>query len=148
LFSSLLLALAFATSQPALSPSTAPEAVLPGIIDFGDERSQGVLTAPESAEVRKDYRLVIKTYGGGCEREGTTSVIFSATGANVFVYDVTTATRPDVICTAEVKRLTHTVVLQFHKPGEALLRIWGRRVGAETPPLGVPFVIEHRVSIR
>jgi hypothetical protein len=132
----------------AASASTASEAVVPGIIHFGDERSQGVLTAPNSAEVRKDYRLVINTFGSGCESVGTASIIFSATGANVFVYDVTTATRADVICTAEVKRMTHRVILRFQKPGEALLRIWGRRVGPETPPLGVPFVLEHRVSIR
>jgi len=98
--------------------------------------------------VRENFQVTINTFGGGCEREGDTSVIMSATGATLIVYDITAATRPDVICTAVVKRLPHIVALRFEKPGEALIRVWGRRVGPETPPLGVPFVLEHRVTIK
>jgi hypothetical protein len=64
------------------------------------------------------------------------------------VYDLTTATQPDVACTAVLKRLPHTATLRFTQPGEALIRIWGRRVGPETPPDGVPVVLEHRVIVQ
>ena len=144
-----ILLFTFSVAASALAAaSLPPEAVVPGILDFGDERTQKVLNAVPSAEVRKDYKLIINTFGGGCEREGNASVIYSSTGASIFVYDITGATRPNVICTAVIKRLPHHVTLRFEKPGEALLQIWGRRVGPETPPMGVPFVLEQRVTVR
>lgn len=64
------------------------------------------------------------------------------------VYDFTEATHPGVVCIAVIKRLPHTVTLRFEKPGEAVIRVWGRRVGPETPPLGVPTVLEHPITIK
>jgi hypothetical protein len=148
MLSALLLSFGMAIGGIASPPSVTQEALVPGIIDFDDDRNRGVLTAPASVGVREDFQVTINTFGGGCEREGDTSVIMSATGATLIVYDITAATRPDVICTAVVKRLPHIVALRFEKPGEALIRVWGRRVGPETPPLGVPFVLEHRVTVK
>jgi len=119
-----------------------------GVIDFGDDRTKDVVSAPNTVRVHEDFEVKITTFGGGCDREGDNGVIINQTGAMVMVYDFTTATRPDVICLAVVKRLPHTVKLRFEKPGEALIRIWGRRIGAETPPLGAPTVIEHRVMVK
>jgi hypothetical protein len=75
-------------------------------------------------------------------------VILSATGADLIVYDVTSATHPQVMCAAVLKRLRHHVTLTFEKPGEALLRVWGRRVAADTPPLGAPALVERRITIQ
>jgi len=47
-------------------------------------------------------------------------------------------------CTGVIKRLPHTVTLRFERPGEALIRIWGRRIGVDTPPLGAPTVRASR----
>lgn len=143
----ILLWLSCITAQAGIAAAS-QEAVVPGVIDFGDERTNGVLVAPSSVEVRENFRIIINTFGGGCESKGHTSVILSAQGATLLVYNITVATRPDVICTAVVKRIPHTAMLRFDKPGEALIRIWGRRVGAETPPLGMPFVLEHRVLVK
>jgi hypothetical protein len=135
-------------ADPLVEHFVTQEALVPGIIDFGDDRSRSVLEAPATIGVGEDFEIKIVTFGGGCEREGPISVIVSAIGANVMVYDLTVATRPDVICTAVLKRLTHVVTLRFEKPGDALIRVWGRRVGAETPPLGVPTVLEHQITVK
>jgi hypothetical protein len=131
-----------------LEHSVAQEALVPGIIQFGEEDARGVLEAPATIGVGEEFKIKIVTFGGGCEREGHASVIVSAIGANVMVYDLTAATRPDVICPAVLKRMTHVITLRFEKPGNALIRVWGRRIGAETPPLGVPAVLEHRMTIK
>ncbi|MBI2363874.1 MAG: hypothetical protein HYV01_02560 [Deltaproteobacteria bacterium] len=119
-----------------------------GVIDFGDDRTKDVVSAPTTVRVREDFAVKIATYGGGCDREGDNGVIVTRTGATVMVYDFTAATRPDVICAAVFKRLPHTVTLRFERPGEALIRIWGRRIGVDTPPLGAPTVLEHRVMVK
>jgi hypothetical protein len=136
-----------AADLPLQRPAS-QEALVPGIIDFGDDQSKGVLTAPTTVGVGEDFEIRILTFGGGCEREGGASLIMSAAGADVMVYDITVATRPGVVCTAILKRMPHTLTLRFEKPGEALIRVWGRRVGAETPPLGVPDILEHRITIK
>jgi len=51
-------------------------------------------------------------------------------------------------CTGMIKRPPHTATLRFEKPGEALIQIWGRRIGVDTPPLGAPTVIEHCVMVQ
>lgn len=143
----LAISLALAGVATAAELPVQQRALVPGIIDFGDERAQDVISAPARVGVRKDFQITINTFGSGCENEGETSVIYSATGATLLVYDITIAVRPDVVCTAVMRRMPHIVTVRFEKPGVALLRIWGRRLGPETPPLGVPFVIDHRVVV-
>jgi hypothetical protein len=40
------------------------------------------------------------------------------------------------------------VTLTFDQPGERVLRVWGRRVGPETPGLGVPTVLEQTFNVQ
>ena len=143
-----LLFLAVIAAAVAASHAIAPEARLPGIVDFGSDRTKDVLTAPDVVRVNEDFNVTITTFGGGCERKGDASVVITATGAAVMVYDFTEATYPDVVCTGVVKRLPHTVTLRFEKPGAAVIQIWGRRFGPETPPLGIPTVLEHPITIK
>ena len=136
------------TPQPTALPTGAAEALVPGIIDFHADRTAEVLEAPASVRAGAEFQITITTFGGGCERAGDTAVLLAEASAAVMVYDITTATQPDVACTAVLKRLPHTATLRFTQPGEALIRIWGRRVGPETPPDGVPVVLEHRVMVQ
>ena len=145
MLSTLLLFLA--ATALGIQPPTAEEALVPGIIESGG-RTKDVLSAPTDVRVGEEFEIKITTFGGGCEREGPTSVVISAAGATVMVYDITSATHPGVVCIAVVKRLPHSVILRFDKPGEATIRVWGRRIGADTPPVGVPTVLEHRVTIK
>ncbi|HEX7226416.1 MAG TPA: hypothetical protein VF353_01475, partial [Candidatus Binatia bacterium] len=109
-------------AHPAYAATAKPEAratqeaVVLGIIDFGKEGSKNVVTAPSTVAVGEEFKITITTFGGGCEREGTSSTIITGTGASIMVYDITSATHPGVICTAEIKRLPHILSLRFDKP--------------------------------
>ncbi|HSE41226.1 MAG TPA: hypothetical protein VLH08_10730, partial [Acidobacteriota bacterium] len=76
-----------------------------------------------------------------------TSVIMEETSASIFVYDFTTATQPGVPCTKIFKRLSHSATLNFKNPGEVTLRLWGRRIGSDTPPGGEPMILEKKITI-
>jgi hypothetical protein len=147
LLSVLLVGVASGGRLPAEHPTAPQEALVLGIIDFGAERNKEVLAAPSTAQVGEDFKITITTFGGGCERAAQAGVVMTASGASVMIYDLTAATHSGIICTAVIKLLRHQVTLRFEKPGEALIRIWGRRVGPETPPFGVPVVIEHPISV-
>jgi hypothetical protein len=113
----------------------------------GDQ--QEVVEAPATVRAGEDFKVTIKTFGGGCDREGDTGVITSESSATIMVYDFTSATHPGVICTMIAKRMPHVVTLRFTKPGEARIRIWGRKSENDAPPLeGVPAVLEHRVTVK
>jgi hypothetical protein len=131
-------------SQAPGRPMPAREARILGLID---DRANDALTAPSTVSAGKDFQVTITTTGGGCESAGDTGVIITENSATVMVYDFTSATRPGVACTLVLKRLPHAITLRFTKPGEALIRVWGRRVGPDTPPLGVPTVFERRVMV-
>ena len=135
-----------ATAEPRARATQ--EAVVLGIIDFGNEGSKNVVTAPSTVAVGEEFKITITTFGGGCEREGTSSTIITATGATIMVYDITSAIHPRVICTAEIRRLPHRLSLRFEKPGQGVIKVWGRRVGPDTPPLGVPAILEHRLTVK
>lgn len=135
---------------PAPTPQTPPAdaARVPGILDFSAARTQDDLTAPETVRRGEAFEIKVITFGSGCEEGGDTSVLLTESVANVMVYDFTTATRPGVACTAILKRMPHTATLRFTEPGEALIRVWGRRVGPDTPPEGVPTLIEHSIQVQ
>jgi hypothetical protein len=131
-----------ATSPPP--PAQAQR--VPGILNF--RGTQEAITAPATVGVGQEFQVTIATFGDGCVEKGDEGVILSDTGASIFVYDLTTATQPGVVCTTILKRLQHTVTLRFTQPGEKVIRVWGRQEGADTPPLGVPVVFEVRVLVQ
>ena len=155
--SGLALALALATgvmrlngavaSQRRTTPQYQPpqEARVLGILD---ESANDALVAPATVMAGESFQVTITTIGSGCEREADTGVIVSEDGATVMVYDFTKATRPGVACTMILKRLRHTVILRFTKRGKALIRVWGRSVGSDTPLAGAPTVLERQVTVR
>jgi hypothetical protein len=138
----LLPALLFASGNPVQKT----EARVPGTIDFGSE-SKDVIIAPNKVKAGKDFEVKIATVGGGCEREGDVSVILGENTASLFVYDFTTATQPNVACTMIMKRLEHSATLNFTKPGEAIIRVWGRRIGSDTPAGGEPMILEKKITV-
>jgi hypothetical protein len=133
-------------SDETKAPATANEARVIGIIDYNGQ-SQDVITAPSSVKPGKEFEVKIKTQGGGCEREGDTSVVMMQNGASITVYDFTTATGPGVVCTMIMKTFTHTATLKFEQPGEMLVRVWGRAIASDTPPDGAPVVVEKKIKV-
>lgn len=147
LVATILLILSFHIySDETKAPAAANEARVLGIIDYNGQ-SQNVITAPSSVKPGKEFEVKISTQGGGCEREGDTSVVMMQNGASITLYDFTTATQPGVACTRILKTFTHTVTLKFDQPGEMLLRVWGRAIGSDTPPDGAPVVVEKKIKI-
>ena len=133
-------------SDETKGPAPANEARVLGIIDYNGQ-SQNVITAPSSVKPGKEFEVKITTQGGGCEREGDTSVLLMQNGASITVYDFTTATKPGVACTMIMKSFTHIATLKFDQPGEMLLRVWGRAVASDTPPDGAPVVVEKKIKV-
>jgi hypothetical protein len=133
--------------QRQATPQYAPpqEARVLGLLD---ESANDTLVAPDTVLAGEDFQVTITTTGSGCERAADTGVIVSEDGAAVMVYDFTKATHPGVACTMILKRLRHKVTLRFTKRGRALIRVWGRRVGSDTPLGGAPTVLERRVTVR
>jgi hypothetical protein len=127
----------------AINLQTSPQRVLG--LAVGDQNE--VVIAPAAARVSEDFKVTINTFGGGCESKGDEGVILREDSATVMVYDFTVATRPGVVCPAIAQTFPHTVTLQFSKAGEAVIRIWVRRTGPDTPPDGVPIVLERRVAV-
>ena len=151
------LALALATEFMSLSGAVAlqrqaqPQYTLPQearVLGLLNESANDALEAPATALAGEDFQVTITTTGSGCERAADTGVIVSENGATVMVYDFTRATRPGVACADILKRLRHTVTLRFTKRGKALIRVWGRRVGSDTPMAGAPTVLERHVTVR
>jgi hypothetical protein len=122
-------------------------ATVAGIVSFHADGTTGVINAPATVQAGEAFQVTVNTFGGGCETAGNTQVALSDDGATLAVFDQTTATSPDVVCTAILKRLAHTVNLTFDKPGEYTLAVVGRRVGPETPAEGIPFTVEHTVTV-
>jgi hypothetical protein len=133
--------------QRQAKPQSAPpqEARVLGLLA---ESANDTFVAPGAVLAGEDFQVTITTTGSGCERAADTGVIVSEDGATVMVYDFTKATHPGVACTMILKRLRHTVTLRFTRRGKALIRVWGRRVGSDTPAAGAPIVLERRVTVR
>ena len=140
--------LAVLLSPAAAQRGATQEARIPGLINMAPEARREVISAPSSVAAGETFEITVTTSGGGCERQGEASVVLGQSEANVMIYDHTVATLPNVACTMIYKTMPHTAKLKFTKSGEGLIRVWGRRVGADTPHFGVPAVLEHRITVR
>lgn len=119
-----------------------------GVIGFDDGRLlNNAIKLPETVEVNKEFQITVTTSGGGCESAGDTGVFQTDNSADVFIYDLTTATHPEIACTLILKRLEHTATLKFKKPGEAVIRVWARKLGGKSP-YGEPVIVERRVKVQ
>ena len=121
---------------------------VPGTIEFETATGkESNLLAPAVVQVGKDFKVTIYTYGGGCESIGNEEVTVSENTATVKVYDFTTATSSSSVCTLQLKLFPHTVTLRFAKPGEAIIKIVGRRGGNISIWRRGSFVREHHLMV-
>jgi hypothetical protein len=118
-----------------------------GVIGFESEKLSDAVKTPATVEANKDFEITVTTSGNGCFSAGDTGVVLTDTSADVFVYDLTTATRPGIACTMILKQLEHKATLRFTKSGEAVIRVWARKQGGDSP-FGEPVVIEKRIMVR
>lgn len=101
--------------------------------------------APESATAGQPFTVAIRTYGGGCIRQGTTEVSVRGRTADLRPRD-TRAQAAGVVCTADLRLFRHEASVRFDEPGRATLRIHGVRVdrGGDSQPL----VITRSIIVR
>lgn len=135
-------ALAACTGSPV---GEDPEERRVGILRLYQTDPPGALVAPDTVRAGVDFQVAATTLGGGCERAGETETQVSGGVAVVTPYDYTEfgADCPDIL-----RHLPHTATLRFPAPGEAVVRLRGRRVGPDTPREGVPHTVERRVVVR
>lgn len=133
-------------SVGAPSPPPPQTARVPGLLNL--QGAQDPIVAPATVRVGEEFLVTITTFGDGCVEKGDEGVIVRDNGAAIFIYDDTTATQPDVVCTTIFKELRHTVTLRFNQPGEKVIQIWGRQAEADAPPGGTPLVLEQHVLVQ
>ncbi|HEV2736033.1 MAG TPA: hypothetical protein VGV85_14395 [Longimicrobiaceae bacterium] len=129
----------------ALPSGQEPEERRVGIIRLYQTDPPGVLVVPDTVRAGVDFQVAATTLGGGCERAGETEVAVSGGLATLTPYDYT---RRAEACADILRHLPHTATLRFASPGQAVVLLQGRRVGADTPQGGVSVTIEKRVVVR
>jgi hypothetical protein len=116
----------------------------------GDPMALPVLEAPDTVVAGQPFEVLVRTYGSnGCWREAGSAVEGSGLTRTVTPYDRNPAAEDRTIaCPDVVVRLPRTARLTFSEPGEAVLRVLGRRmVGGEAPDDELA-EIEHRMVVR
>ncbi len=139
-------ALAVVLAACAASPGEQePEDRRVGILRLYQTEPPAALVAPDTVRAGVDFQVSATTLGGGCERAGETEVDVQGGVATMTPYDYTARSAS---CTDILRYLPHTVVLRFATPGEAVVRLLGRRVGPDTPQSGMRITVEKRVVVR
>jgi hypothetical protein len=116
-----------------------------GIIRLYQTDPPNALVVPDTVRAGMDFQVAATTLGGGCERAGETEVDVRDGVATVTPYDYTARA---AACTDILRFLPHTATLRFSTPGQAVVRLQGRRVGADTPRGGVSVTVEKRIVVR
>jgi hypothetical protein len=116
-----------------------------GIIRLYQTDPPAALVVPDTVRAGVDFQVAATTLVGGCERAGETEVEVRDRLATVTPYDYTARTAS---CTDILRFLPHAATLRFASPGEAVVRLQGRRVGPDTPRGGVAVTVEKRVVVR
>ncbi|MBB4639061.1 hypothetical protein [Longimicrobium terrae] len=101
--------------------------------------------APESATAGQPFTVAIRTYGGGCIRQGTTDVSVRGRTADLRPRD-TRAEAAGAVCTADLRLFRHEASVRIDEPGRATLRVHGVRVDRGGDP--EPLVITRTVTVR
>lgn len=99
-----------------------------GILEhFGE--SGDVVSLPTVVAPGEEFAVIVRTYGGGCTTKGTTRVDTVDESIRVTPLDVTVADQ-DAVCIDILKRLTHRADLVVEEPGQQVILVRGRAVGA------------------
>ena len=122
--------------DPPLPKQLAEMARVPGELSSDD-----AIKLSSAISAGKDVEAVITTGGNGCVSMGDTSFVMTESGADVFVYDMTSATRPGTMCTMIYRHFEHKVMLRFEKAGPATIRVWVKQGDK-------PAVIEKKIVVK
>lgn len=102
------------------------------------------IVTPASAKAGVPFDVSVVTLGGGCIRQGDTEVSYSDMSAEVRPYEVFPRMSSNLVCTDDIRFLTHTATLQFARPGTVTVRVVGAR---NVEGVRQRLVVERRVVI-
>lgn len=130
-----------ATPEATVTPAASEQARIPGVLSGEGDN----IIVPAAITSGKEFSVTVRTGGNGCWFKGDASVVLGERSADIFVYDLTNATRPGTMCTMIYKQFDHKVALRFAEKGEAVIRIWTR--GDGDGPMGKPIIVEKRITV-
>jgi hypothetical protein len=99
-----------------------------------------VIDVPDTVSAGASFTVSVRTYGGGCVRQGETELVIRELSAEIRPYDIHTGAN---VCTDILKFLNHQTAVQFNRTGRAEVRIIGRREPEDTA-----VVITRTVEVR
>ena len=133
-----------ALALPGCQPSTELRPVLerrPGVLSVGEEP---VVTVPAEGAVGVPVAVTVVTWGGGCVRQGATEASVAGLAADVTPYDSAYVyLPPNMACTSDLRRYTHTATVTFATAGGAVVRVHGW-----SEPAKATIVVERAIQIR
>jgi hypothetical protein len=115
--------------------------LLPGTLEFHDQPI--AFDLPQVAAVGLTTVITVRTFGGGCTRQGPTEVEVTGLTAIVQPMDSSIVPFPDLACTEELLVFEHRVELRFAEAGVATVRVLGRR-----EPGGGPVEFERTLVVQ
>lgn len=113
----------------------------PAILEYYG-KSEQILTAPASVAANADFEVVVTSYGGGCDRQGSVEILQSASTMDLDVRDLVGLPNEGVFCPDILLRFSHRVSLRAPDSGDITLRVHGR-----SEPGDAPLVIEHTITV-
>lgn len=109
-----------------------------GVISYYSEPV--LIDAPTTARTGEHFDVRVRTYGGGCIRQGETSTTVEGLRAGVTPYDIDSGASA---CTDELRTFEHTARLRFDGAGLAIITVRGRRL-----PEDEIVIIEHQLIVQ
>ena len=129
----------FATSCRSLSGPEIREDRRTGVIDYYG--SPVTVSVPEAATVGAAFQVSVRTYGGGCTRQGDTQVRVEGALVEVEAFDYESSGQ-NLACPDILRQFTHTAGIRLFTPGTTTVRIIGIR-----QPDGSRITVERTVQV-
>lgn len=132
------------------APARRSLGTLPGLsMAVGGDSAPPAVSAPDTVGAGRAFTVTVLTRGpDACWHSAGTQVTLGASVAVVTPYDRDGRT-PDTGCADMNVVIDHSFEMAFPHPGEATIRVRGRRiVGQEFEQEGEPVAVERRVHVR
>jgi hypothetical protein len=113
-----------------------------GVVEYyGDSVA---VETPASVIRDQPFEVSLRTYGGGCIRQGDTEVRLQGLVATLEPYDSFLVKAPArYACTSDLRLFSHKVLLTFEQSGNATVQVLGRR-----EPGGAVITVTRTVTVQ
>ena len=109
-----------------------------------------VIQAPDEVVAGEPFTATITTVGAnGCWEADGATIELDPSLAEVTPWDLNRLSpeNPELVCTAALEALPREVTLRFTEPGDAVIRVLGRRVVGPDPGVWSDKVVEQTVRV-